>query len=240
MKKGKTNLGLFASYPDVWSTLQPALAEQGLSVGFSSAKIVLHGDVEMVTMDMEISDGESSVVWPFDMVVPERIMTGTGKSVTNNSQRVASGQSYLRRTALIHAFGMSAGNEDEVEKMQPVGDQTNIPGLIVPNDATTWQSLMDGMWSDVMSPLHDGKLATHASQGDIYMKRLWMDYPEHPGLLAWVADYINSTLETAGLSWADVAEFEPTLPGALTACNPKQMQDAARALKSMISERGAA
>ena len=99
VKHGKTNLGAFASYPDVWSALQPSLAINGLSVGFSAARITFHGDTELVSMDMAISDGADSVTWPFDMIVPERIMTGSGKSVTNNAQRVASAESYLRRTA---------------------------------------------------------------------------------------------------------------------------------------------
>jgi hypothetical protein len=240
VKMGKTNLGLFAAYADVWSTLQPALAGQGLSVGFSAARIVLHGDVEMVTMDMEISDGESSVTWPFDMVIPERIMTGSGKSVTNNAQRVASGQSYLRRTALIHAFGMSAGNEDEVEKMVPVGDQTNTPGTIFVDERTTWQGLMDGMWADVMSPLHDGKLSFHASQGNVHMAGMWTDHPNHPGIMAWAADWINGGLETAGLSWADVMEMDPALPSALTACNAGELRAAAKAAKQLLKERSAA
>ena len=240
VKKGKTNLGLFASYPDVWSTLQPSLAEEGLSVGFSAARITFHGDVELVQMDMEISDGVDAVKWPFDMIVPERIMTGTGKSVTNNAQRVASAESYLRRTALIHAFGMSAGNEDEVEKMLPVGDQTNTPGMIFVDERTTWQSLTDGMWADVMSPLHDGKLGTYASQGTRAMIDLWTDNPSHPGVMAWAADWINGALEEAGLCWADLMEADPAAPSVITACNADQLRAAAKTVNAMLKERSEA
>lgn len=239
VKKGKTNLGLFASYVDVWSTLQPELATEGLSVGFSSAKISFHGEAELVGMELEISDGTDSVTWPFDMIVPERIMSGAGKSVTNNAQRVASAESFLKRTALIHAFGMSAGNEDEVEKMNPVGDQTNLPGLIQVTDATTWQSLTDGMWSDVMSPLHDGKLFDHANQGTAHMVGLWDDYPDHPGVMAWAADWINGALEDAGLSWADAMEAEADLPSSLTACNAAALRRAAKTVKQLLKERSA-
>lgn len=240
IKEGKTNLGRFASYPDVWSKLQPALNDEGLSVGFSAARITFHGDVEMVTMDMEISDGETCVTWPFDMVVPERIMTGTGKSVTNNAQRVASAESYLRRTALIHAFGMSAGNEDEVEKMLPIGDQTNIPGTIFVDERTTWQGLMDGMWADVMSPLHDGKLGIYASQGTKAMVELWGDHPTHPGIMAWAADWITGALEDYGLSWADVMDADPAAVSTITACNADQLRAAAKTVKQLLKERSAA
>lgn len=240
IKKGKTNLGLFASYPDVWSTLQPSLDKHGLSVGFSSAKITFHGDTELVTMDMTVSDGGESVAWPFDMIVPERIMTGGGKSVTNNAQRVASAESYLKRTALVHAFCMSAGNEDEVERMNPVGDQTNTPGTIFVDERTTWQSLMDGLWSDVMSPLHDGKLSVYAAQGDGAMKLLWKDFPDHPAICAWAADWLTGALEAAQWEWSDVVALDPALPGAMQSCNPGQLRLAAQALSKALKERSAA
>lgn len=237
VKKGKTNLGAFASYPDVWSELQPHLNTAGLSIGFSGARIVIHGDSEIVTMDMTISDGAESVTWPFDMIVPERIISGSGKSVTNNAQRVASAESYLRRTAMIHAFGMSAGNEDECERMQPVGDQINIPGAVRLPDGAAWQAYVDNAWEPLLSPLHDGKLVDYAKDGPGAMGALWKEFPSHAGLQAWAHDWMLSTMREHEISWSDVTAKEPGLPEWITGCNADQLRTAAGAVKALRQER---
>jgi hypothetical protein len=232
---------MFASYADVWSALQPALAEEGLSVGFSSATLSALGhESEMVRMTMVVCDGATLEEHPFEMIVPEKILNSSGSSVTNSAQRVANAESFLKRTALIHFFGIATGNEDEVERMNPVGDQTNIPGVMFVDGRTTWQGLMDGMWCDVMSPLHDGKIGIYAAEGDKAMVALWQDFPDHPALMAWAGDWINGALESAGLSWADVMETEADLPGVLTACNAAALRRAAKTVKQLLKERSAA
>ena len=243
VKTGKISGGinaLFASYPDVWAALKPALDAESISVGFSSAILSFHGDSELVAMSLEVCDGATSLEREFQMIVPEKILNSRGSSVTNNAQRVANAQSYLKRTALIHFFGMSAGNEDEVERMMPAGDQTNIPGVIFVEDSTAWQSLTDGIWGSVMSPLHDGKLGTHhATGGDTAMAILWQDYPNHPALLAWAADWITSKLDSLGWDWADAVALAPDLPAAITGCDATTMRSAAKAIKTAIKEKAA-
>lgn len=233
VKTGKISGGInamFASYPDVWRMLQPALAEHGLSVGFCGAKLEPFQDGEKVSMELGVSDGTESATTMFEMLVPEKILNSWGSSVTNNAQRVANAQSYLKRTALIHFFGMSAGNEDEVERMMPMGDQSNIPGLIRVTDSTAWQSLMDGLWSNVESPLHDGRLAEYA-KSPAQMVALWDDFPDHPGITAWAADLIRDTLQSIGKSWGDVVAADPDTPASLEACNGTQIRMATRAAK---------
>lgn len=237
VKTGKIQGGinaLFASFPDIWSVLQPALAEGGLSIGFSNSVISFHGDSEMVAMALEVSDGESVIEREFQMILPEKILNSRGSSVVNNAQRTANAQSYLKRTALIHFFGISAGNEDEVERMLPVGDQSNIPGLITITENTTWQSLTDGLWENVMSPLHDGPLR---GRGDKALGALWIDYPAHIGLLAWVADWIDGKTDALGWTWQDLVTLDPSLPLSLTECNASQLRLAAQALKAELSKK---
>lgn len=228
-KTGKIGGGinaLFASYPDVWSKLQPELDRQGLSVGFTGATLEPLGDGEKVGMLMTISDGESVSESRFEMMVPERIISRGGSAVTNNAQRVANAQSYLKRTALIHAFGMSAGNEDECERMNPTGDQSNIPGLIRVNEKTAWQDLTDGAWSNAESPLFDGTLSGYSGERG-KMIALWTDWPHHAGIIAWAADWITSSLQELGLSWADVTAENPALPADMMACDGAAMRTAA-------------
>lgn len=240
IKTGKISGGinaLFASYPDVWATLHPALKQEGLSVGFSAASITFHGETELVRMTMTVSDGITQEDHSYDMIVPEKILNSRGSSVTNNAQRVANAESYAKRTSLILFFGMSAGNEDEVERMMPVGDQSNIPGIIRVTDRTTWQGLMDGVWSDVMSPTEDGKLGDVAAKGNAAMKQLWQDFPQHPGLLAWAADWIQGALEEKSWGWkADILAIEGALPETMQACNAEQLGIAARVLGKAIRE----
>ncbi|MES2706374.1 MAG: hypothetical protein V4726_07200 [Verrucomicrobiota bacterium] len=232
VKTGKITGGInaaFASYPDVWAALQPELKNEGLSVGFHSATLEPFPDGEKVRMEMVVGDGTESLATGFEMLVPEKILNSRGSSVTNNAQRVANAQSYLKRTALIHYFGMSAGNEDEVERMMPVGDQSNIPGLIRVTDATVWQDLTDGLWGKVESPLHDGTLTPYSASG-AQMAGLWDEFPNHPGIVAWAADWIGDNLQHLGLSWADVMELDPTLPGSMTACDGPSMRLASKAV----------
>lgn len=243
VKTGKISGGInamFASYPDVWAALKPALDEEGLSVGFAGAQLGAFGGegAESVLMPMEISDGESSTGHLFAMMIPEKILNSRGSSVTNNAQRVANAQSYLKRTALIHFFGMSAGNEDEVERMMPAGDQTNIPGVIIPGPDLAWQDLTGGMWENVMSPTGEGKLVDQAGKGGAAMNEMWQLHLEHPGMVAWAADYIEAKLYASGLDWADLMEFGAALPSNMQACNGAQMRDAAKILKHAVAERG--
>lgn len=236
IKQGKTNLGRFAAYPDVWSTLQPSLSVEGLSVGFSAARITFHGEAELVSMDMEISDGADCVTWPYEMIVPEKVLTAGGKPVTNNAQRVASAESYLRRTALIHAFGMSAGNEDEVERMTPAEDLSNLPGAIAVTADTKWQDLVEGLWENAQSPLYDGTLVGYAAQGDNVMRGMWRDYPDHAGLQAWAADWIVSTLQALGIGWDGVRAGDADLPAYLTQCTGSALRRAAKALAAALAK----
>lgn len=240
VKTGKITGGInamFASYPDVWAAVSPALTEEGLSVGFTSAVISIQHETELVRMTMTVSDGTTQADHQFDMIVPERILNSRGSSVTNNAQRVANAESYCKRTSLILFFGVAAGNEDEVERMAPSPDQSNIPGLIMVNSLTTWQGLMDGIWRDVMSPTQDGKLGDVAAKGNAGMKQLWLDYPDHPGVLAWAADWMQNALEEHGWGWkADLVSIEGALPDSMQACNAGQLSVAARVLGKAIRD----
>lgn len=236
IKTGKISGGInamFASYPDVWAALHPALTAEGLSVGFCNATITLHGETEIVSMKLEVSDGTETLSPEFQMIVPEKILNSRGSSVTNNAQRVANAESYLKRTALIHYFGMSAGNEDEVERMMPAGDQTNTPGMIVMTERTTWQDLTDGVWVNAQSPLFDGMLKNHLEAGGS-MKALWADFPNHPGLQAWAADYIVGALQELDLGWDDLRKQEATLPNFMASCNGEELRAAARTAKGLL------
>jgi|GEM_PF-4177072 len=240
VKTGRITGGInaaYASYPDVWATLHPALTEQGLSVGFTSAIITVQHETELVRMTMTVSDGTTAEEHIYDMIVPERIVNSRGSSVTNSAQRVANAESYCKRTSLILFFGMSAGNEDEVERMMPGVDQSNIPGIMMVNERTTWQGLMDGIWRDFMSPDQSGKLGDVAAKGNAPMKQLWLDYPQHPGVLAWAADWMQNALEENGWGWkADILAIEGALPESMQACNAEQLFLAARVLGKAIRE----
>jgi len=129
---------------------------------------------------------------------------------------------------------MSAGNEDEVERMMPHGDQSNIPGLVMVTSATIWQALTDGTWRDVMSPLEDGKLEAHTERGAKYMNELWKEYPDHPGVMAYWADWLSGTMQNGEIPWADLMDRDASLPTALQACNPEQLRSAARAMTEIL------
>jgi hypothetical protein len=240
VKTGKITGGInarFASYPDVWAAVSPALTDEGLSVGFTSAVISFQHETELVRMTMTVSDGTTQEDHQFDMIVPEKILNSRGSSVTNNSQRVANAESYCKRTSLILFFGMSAGNEDEVERMAPTPDQSNIPGIIMVTESTPWQGLMDGMWADVMAPTQDGKLGDAAKRGNAAMRQMWQDYPHHPGLCAWAADGISNALQENGWGWkAEILAIEGALPESMQACNPVELALAARVLRKALSE----
>ena len=243
VKTGKITGGInaqFASFPDVWSALKPALDEHQLSVGFCSSLLSLHGDSESLKMTLEISDGTERETFQFDMMVPERILNSRGSAVTNNAQRIANAQSYCKRTALILFFGMSAGNEDEVERMMPTPDQTNIPGVVIPGPNTTWQSLTDGIWANVMAPEHDGKLeAIAAARGVKAMVALWDNFPDHCGLQAWAADWVTGTLEEHGWTWGDVTAEDGTLPASMHQCNAAELRGATRAIGQLLRKEAA-
>jgi len=235
-KTGKISGGinaLFASYPDVWAALFPALQRAGLSVGFSGAEISVSEGVELVTMTLTVGDGESEQTAGFDMIVPEKILNSRGSSVVNNAQRVANAQSYLKRTALIHFFGMSAGNEDEVERMAPRGDETNIPGAMVIGPDTPWQDLTDGCWANGLSPSGDGLLSDVSRSGPGPMVQLWTSFPDHPGICAWAADWITSRQEEQGIVWDALVAADPALPGALCQCNAAQLRAACKVVRDM-------
>lgn len=243
VKTGKITGGInapFASFPDVWSALKPALDEQQLSVGFCSSVLSLHGDSESVKMILEVSDGTERETFEFHMMVPERILNSRGSSVVNNAQRIANAQSYCKRTSLILFFGLSAGNEDEVERMMPTQDQTNIPGVVIPGPNTTWQSLTDGIWANVMAPEHDGKLeAIAAARGVKAMVALWDSFPDHCGLQAWAADWMSSAMEEHGWTWANVLDEDPTLPESMSYCNAADLRGATKAVGQLL-RKGAA
>lgn len=237
VKTGKIpNMGAFPSYPDVWSTLLPCLTGEGLSVGFSSARITFHDGAELVTMTMEISDGVACVAWPYEMIVPERMLTASGKPTINSAQRVVAAGSYLRRTALIHAFGMSTGTENDVERMTPAENAADTPGAITITPSTKWQDLTDGLWQNAQSPLYDGVLAGYAADGDYVMRWMWRDHPDHAGLQAWAADWIAATLQTLGIGWDDVRAADADLPTYLTQCTGSALRRAAKSLAAALAK----
>lgn len=235
-KTGKISGGinaLFASYPDVWAALYPALQRAELSVGFSGAVITVKEGVELVRMALTVSDGEAEKTAEFDMIIPEKILNSRGSSVVNNAQRVANAESYTKRTALIHFFGMSAGNEDEVERMTPRGDETNIPGAVVIGPDTPWQDLTDGGWANGLSPSGEGLLSDVSRTSGSAMAQLWTSFPNHPGICAWAADWITSRQEEQGIAWEAMAAADPALPGALYQCNAAQLRAACKVVREM-------
>lgn len=222
---------MFASYFDVWACLSKELEAVGLTVGFISAALSsIPTGSEAVKMVMEVSDGETAERFDFEMLLPDAIRNkDTGAAVTNSSQRVAIAESYLRRTALIQFFSIATGSEDDVERLTPRAGQTDDPTLIVVNEKTVWQDLTSGTWADAEDPLREGKLRQYDNKA---LATLWLDYPDHAGLLAWAADYISERLEKIGWAWIDLVTLEPSLPSALQACKPDQLRAAAKLINS--------
>lgn len=235
--KGKSNnvQFTFASYPDVWEKLSPELKSQGLSVGFANASLAALNDVEKVRMEMIVSDGTEVEVSPFEMLLPDPIRNSNGAAVTNSAQRTANAESYLKRTALIHFFGMSAGNEDEVERMNPRGDQTSDRNMIRLNEASTWQDLTNDLWRNAESPLHDGTLDQYS--GSLKgMIGLWTDFPKHAGVTAYIADWMDHHLDRLGLTWENVVAADPELPANMEACTPELLRSAFRVVHQKVKD----
>lgn len=227
----------FASYADVWETLKPALDEQDLSVGFTAGTVQPHGDGDRAALRMVVSDGTEREETEYEMLLPEKIVNQYGSSVTNSGQRNAGAFSFIRRNALLCFFNIGTGDADAVERMNPEGNQSNIPGIIRVNERTAWQDLTDGGWSNAESPLHDGTLAQYGGDRN-RMVLLWSDYPAHAGITAWAADWINDALQQLGMSWADVMEREPDLPGSITQCDGAAMRRAASVVRQVQREIG--
>lgn len=224
---GKNKIA-YASYVDVKATLRPALDEYDLSTGFIDGEITSHGDGDRVSVSLIVSNGVERETTGFQILMPEKIMNSYGSSVINSGQRSAAAYSYARRNALICYFDIITGDMDDVERMTPKGDQSNIPGLIRVTERTQWQDLTDGAWKDTESPLEDGKLEPHCASRAA-MVNLWNQFPNHPGLVACAADWIDSVLQREGLSWADVMEMEPALPASMQACDGPAMRLASQA-----------
>lgn len=239
VKTGEINIQgrkmAFVSYADIWSQLGPALESVGLSLGFSKALIRVdqNSGHEIVSMVLEVSDGEEERTSDWEMILPEVIKSSTGNHVTNNAQRVTNAESYLKRTALLHYFGIVAGNEDEVERMTPEGSQINIPGAIPMAPTVSWQMLTEELWRKAMSPLHDGVLDKYPP-GEL--SKMWADHPDHPGLQAWGADWIVHWLGETGKTWDDLVEADPGLPKFLTNCTGAHLRAAASVLKGFVRD----
>lgn len=238
VKTGKITGGInaqFASYADIWSALQPTLHANGVTVGWAGATlrpVGQHETVEFIaSMTMQVSDGAETLESVFEMLVPEKILNSRGSSVVNNAQRVANAESYCKRTALLHYFGMSAGNEDDVERMMPAGDQTNIPGAIVVQPDTSWHELTDGLWHNALSPDDTGLLGGRTEEE---MRQLWRSYPAHPALCAWGADYVQGKMQDLGMAWADVSKLDAKLPEKMTTCTAKDLRLAAALLAGTV------
>lgn len=229
VKTGKITGGInaaFASYADVWSSLQPHLLGAGLSVGWADGEVRGLADGEVVRMHMEVSDGQETSRHAFEMLVPEPIISGSGKRVVNNAQRTSNAMTYLKRLSLVAFFGIATGNEDDVERMSPQGDQINIPGAIRVDENTSWISLIEGVWRDVLAPAADGKLGD-CCEADL--REMWRAYPSHPGLMAWGADFIESKLCDCGKVWSDLVAIDQRIPGAICVCDATMLRKAAAA-----------
>lgn len=231
----------YASYVDVWETLQPALVKAGLSVGFSGCNLTVRFEVpcEVVSMTLQVSDGEEKIESVFEMLVPEPIRSKEGGNATiNGAQRVASGSAYCKRLALVHFFAISAGsNGDEVERMTPKAGQTNRRDMITIDDGAPWQDYTGGMWERIEAPGGSGmSLGEYAEDGGSLLG-LWKDFPGHPGLMAYGHDWLDNKIVEGKWEWSDVVALEPMLPGSIFSCNATQLQAAVKAVAAYLKER---
>lgn len=203
--KGGKNTMMFASYADIWSALHPVLDEAGISVGWEGSEIsMLEGGREKVRMVMAVSDGNEVERVTWEMLIPEPILNSYGSSVTNNAQRTANASSYCKRLGLLHMFGVAAGNEDDVERMTPQGDQSNIPGLVRVTPSTQWPDLIHGGWENVETPTFEGMLIDHATEDGKALSKMMRGYPDHPGLVAWAHDRLMAKMQANKLYWEDI------------------------------------
>lgn len=208
----------FPSFVDVWALLQPHLADFKLSVGFGNTSIRFDAGLEIMRLELIVGNGTEKVREAYEILLPETIRNQSGNAVTNGSQRSGGAASYAKRTALILFFNIAAGDEDEVERMTPSASQSNIPGLIMVRPDTRWQDLTDGDWRDAMSPFEDGKTCDHAEKGEEHMRELWRQYPTHPALMAYWADWVLNKMQESGMTWKDLREKNKDLPEHIHNC----------------------
>lgn len=227
--KERKNSSLNSSYAtlaDVWELLRPHLAKHGLAVQFRHGSLRELGSQIVQGMTVIISHPESGETqeWSAEYPMPE------GNRGVNFAQRFGSATTYAQRYALCAAFGVVTGDDDDARRAaSQVG---RAAAATVSTNPETWPTLMDGAWADAPAPGGDSMLGDLDHRARV---ALWKQHPDHPGLLAYAADWIVGRLEQAGSSWSQwTTEAGGTWPDSIEQCSPDELRAAARAIQTAL------
>lgn len=210
--KSARNTGLnsdYASFIDVSEALKPALAEQQLTVGFMPGATRREADAWIQQLHMQIGDGTTVETHMFEVLMPE------GNRGVNLTQRQGMAHTYGRRYALIDAFGLLTGDDDDAQRMgQPVRD--NVAPHV--DKSVHWSTLCyvplfdcgdeqaQGAWAITADPSDEQGVRTLGDSSDQARAKTWLRWgDECPGLNAWRAEMIQTRAVAKGVTdWADM------------------------------------
>jgi len=233
----------YASYADVWDSLQGALTDVGLSVGFKPST-VRHVDSSNATnsawiqsLVMEVSNGTDTDSVTFDVLFPE------GNRGVNLTQRQVMAHTYGKRYALVDYFHLIVGDDDDAQRLgQPVNEQA----APTPQSNTPWTRLChvpsmghfceeaQGGWTTLADPSDASGVSTLGDLSPARLNTLGLANPAHPGLNAWRAELIEERAKTKGVkSWNQLHKEHGNLnlPEFFEECTGPQLVAIALALK---------
>jgi hypothetical protein len=233
------NTGLnsdYATYADIWEMLKPHLTEHKLAVAFYAGAARKEGESFMQRMTIHIAheSGESEQS-EFDVLMPEK------NRGTNITQCQGMSQTYGKRYALINAFNLIVGNDDDAARL---GYTTDDIGEAKPDANAHWRDFCycdlfelgteenKGGWAILSNPANPDQLLGDLSPEAI--AKLWMKFPNHAGINAWRAELINKRAHAAQISsWEDCAQAHKmlNLPKLFAECTGEQLNNLALALK---------
>lgn len=234
--KTSRNTGInasYASFVDIWELLHPALTDAGLSVGFlpGTTRIESVKDIAawVQSLTMEVSDGETMIQVPFEIVFPE------GNRGTNITQRQGMAHTYGKRYALINYFQLITGDDDDAQRLGVAREES----VLKPSENQHWRDfchvpLFDvgseetaRTWTMLADPSDDSQMNTLGDATDPKLAKTWIRFPDHPGLNAWRAELVGNRASSSGFgSWDEVVascRSIPSLPSHFAQCTGEQL-----------------
>lgn len=232
----------YATFIDVWEKVAPELKERGIAIGWKAGTVRKDNDAWVQSLTLEVSAHGHLECVPFEVLVPEAIISRSGGSVVNLAQRQGSAQTYGKRYALINYFNIITGDDDDAARLGQQRVEESAP-VAAPNQH--WEELChcplfatgheetQGTWAMLADPSGDGS----QTLGDLKDGRkavLWQRFPTNPGLNAWRAEVVQ--FRAASKGYADweacrAANSSLNLPQYFRECSGEQLNNLSLALR---------